>query len=215
MLLCIYYIDSIYFCVDRAVDDFVDTNVDDGLDDILSQALDMLENKSSKMTENYNPFCDSSRKGQHEHLLMTELALLRYCSNNHLNYCLDCIALCEEKRQDHRFEVGEERSLIDLALESTAENTKKKAMWAFRLYETWAEWRRSVYAPKRMRYKVGDILMLNLELHVMTEEDLNDVLSQFIGEVRKDQGERYPPKTLHELICSVQKYIELKGRKRV
>jgi len=115
----------------------------------------------------------------------------------------------KEKRQDHRFELGEERSLIDLALESTPENTKK-AMWAFWLYETWAEWRRSAYKPESMRYKVGDILMLNLELHVMTEKDLNDVLSQFIGEVRKDQGERYPPKTV---LSSVQNYIELKGKK--
>ena len=32
--------------------------------------------------------------------------------------------------------------------------------------------------------------MLHLELHVMTEEDLNEVLSQFIAEVRKDQGIR-------------------------
>ena len=82
------------------------------------------------------------------------LAFLRYCSNNRLNYCLDCTALYKEKR-DHRFEVGEERSLIDLALESTPENTKKKAMWAFRLYETCTEWRRSVYEHERMRYKVG------------------------------------------------------------
>jgi hypothetical protein len=55
--------------------------------------------------------------------------------------------------------------------------------------------------------------MLHLELHVMTEEDLNEVLSQFIVEERKDQGIRYPPKTLHELMSSLQKYIELKGRK--
>ena len=63
--------DSINFCADKAVC-FVDMNLDDGLDNILSQALDMLRNKSSKMTENYGSFYDSSRKGQYEHLLMTE-----------------------------------------------------------------------------------------------------------------------------------------------
>ena len=68
----IYYIDCIYFCVHRAVDDFVDTNVDDGLDDILSQALDMLENETSEIKENHGSFYDSSRKGQHEHLIMSE-----------------------------------------------------------------------------------------------------------------------------------------------
>ena len=34
-----------------------------------------------------------------------------------------------------------------------------------------------------------------------------------IAEVRKDGGEHYPAKTLHELVSSLQKYFEMKGRK--
>ena len=41
----------------------------------------------------------------------------------------------------------------------------------------------------------------------------NELLCQFIAEVRKDGGERYPAKTLHELVSSLQKYFEMKGRK--
>ena len=47
----------------------------------------------------------------------------------------------------------------------------------------------------------------------MPEEDVNEVLSQFIGKVRKDDGARYPGKTLRELFSSLQKYFELKGGK--
>ena len=39
--------------------------------------------------------------------------------------------------------------------------------------------------------------------------DLNKVLSQFIAEVRKDGGERYPGKTLCEILSSFQKYLEI------
>ena len=58
------------------------------------------------------------------------------------------------------------------------------------------ELRRFVYEPERIKYKVGDLLIPNLEQHVMTEKDLNDVLSQFLGEVRKDQGESLPGKNI-------------------
>ena len=38
-------------------------------------------------------------------------------------------------------------------------------------------------------------------------------MSQFISEIRKESGERYPGKTLHELVSSLQKYFEIRGRK--
>lgn len=56
------------------------------------------------------------------------------------------------------------------------------------------------------------LLVHESEIDKMSEFDLNEVLSQFIAEVRKDRGERYPGKTLHELISSLQKYLELNGR---
>ena len=46
----------------------------------------------------------------------------------------------------------------------------------------------------------------------MPVEDLNNVMSQFISEIRKESGERYPGKTLHELVSSLQKYYEIRGR---
>ena len=46
-----------------------------------------------------------------------------------------------------------------------------------------------------------------------TDHDENELLCQFIAEVRKDGGERYPAKTLHELVSSLHKYFEMKGRK--
>ena len=49
-------------------------------------------------------------------------------------------------------------------------------------------------------------------LDISRDEDLCEVLSQFITEVRKEGGERYPGKTLHEIVSSLQKYFEMKGK---
>ena len=54
--------------------------------------------------------------------------------------------------------------------------------------------------------------MIDTELAGVSGHDVNELLCQFI-EVRKDGGERYPAKTLHELVSSLQKYFEMKGRK--
>ena len=77
----------------------------------------------------------------------------------------------------------------------------------------WALWRKGAYNPRNEASIVGDILVVHADLDTMPEEDLNKVLSQFIGEVRKEDGGRYPGKTLYEIISSLQKYFELKGRK--
>ena len=42
---------------------------------------------------------------------------------------------------------------------------------------------------------VGDILMLDAESDTIPDYDVNEVLFQFVSEVRKEGGERYPSKT--------------------
>ncbi len=86
-------------------------------------------------------------------------------------------------------------------------------MWAYRMYEAWSEWHRDINENEREKSSVvKNILTLYLELHIMADVDLNEVLSQFMAELRKDGGVRYPGKTLHEIISSLQKYLELKGQ---
>ncbi|XP_031554111.1 uncharacterized protein LOC116291132 [Actinia tenebrosa] len=48
-----------------------------------------------------------------------------------------------EEPQQSRFKKMQERNLVELAEESIPTNTKSKAMWAFRLYQNWAMWRKS------------------------------------------------------------------------
>jgi hypothetical protein len=103
--------------------------------------------------------------------------------------------------------------MIELASRSIPENTKRKAMWAYRMFDAWSQWRQEISQDGREMRLVDKILLVyKSEIHMMPEVDLNEVLHQFIAEVRKDGGERYPGKTLYEIISSLQKYLELKGR---
>ena len=53
---------------------------------------------------------------------------------------------CEEDKD--RFQKGVEKDLIALSEESIPVNTRQKAMWAYRLYENWAQWRKDAYDPR-------------------------------------------------------------------
>ena len=63
--------------------------------------------------------------------------------------------------------------------------TQKKAAWATNTYEEWREFKRRVsgeYFPP---------------LQDIAKEQIQDVLSAFIREARKQDGSKYPPSTLH------------------
>ena len=61
---------------------------------------------------------------------------------------------CEEDKD--RFQKGVEKDLITLSEESIPMNTTQKAMWAYRLYEKWAQWRENAYDLRVDFSTVGD-----------------------------------------------------------
>lgn len=87
-----------------------------------------------------------------------------------------------------------------------SESTKKKAMWAFRVYTDWKEAR---------NVKAVDDSTLSLitgELLEMSSVELNNILCRFVLEVRKKNAEFYPSDTLYELMISLQIYFHMHGR---
>ena len=46
--------------------------------------------------------------------------------------------------------------------------------------------------------------LINKNLDKMSDEQLDFVLARFIAEVRKEDGQEYPGKTLYEMIDSIQ-----------
>ena len=51
-------------------------------------------------------------------------------------------------------------------------NTSQKAMWAYPLYEKWAQWRKDAYDPRVDFSTFGDLLMIHTELTGVSDHDV-------------------------------------------
>ena len=60
--------------------------------------------------------------------------------------------------------------------------------------------------------KYPDLQTIQNSLDVMSDEELNHTLSSFVCEVRKTDGSRYPPNTLHGIITSIQHFLKGNGK---
>ena len=121
-------------------------------------------------------------------------------------YLVLLLVKCEEGK--NCFQKGVKKDLIALSEESIPVNTRQKATWAYRLYEKWAQWWKDAYDPRMDFSTVGDLLRIHTELAGVSDHDVDEFLCQFIAEVRKAGGVRYPAKTLHELVSSLQKLMK-------
>ena len=54
--------------------------------------------------------------------------------------------------------------------------------------------------------------LINENLDEMSDEQLDFVLARFISEVRKEDGQEYPGKTLYEMISSIQTFLRVNVR---
>ena len=92
-------------------------------------------------------------------------------------------------------------------------NTRINTSWAVRAWSEWALERNGMIA---IRGETGITLPeVNPDiLNITHNEELNYWLSKFVVEVRKkkDPGTFYPPNTLYQLCCGIQRYMRDNGR---
>lgn len=88
---------------------------------------------------------------------------------------------------------------------SYADATKKKCLWAHRIFSEWKIVRNARNALDPNYKRIGSVME-------MTQEELVDALCPFILEVRKQTGENYPAQTLYEIIVCIQLYMNMYGR---
>ena len=81
--------------------------------------------------------------------------------------------------------------MIALSEESIPVNTRQKAMWAYRLYEKWAQWRKEAYDPRVDFSTVAELPMIHTELAGVPDHDVNELnsfasLSQKLGKMEEN-----------------------------
>lgn len=90
------------------------------------------------------------------------------------------------------------------------EGTKCSTSWCVQTWKDWAEERSaSSTSSTSDKYNVVDLNILQLN-----KEELNYWLAKFVLEVRKKKtpGECYPPSTIYQICCGIQRYLKENGK---
>ena len=104
--------------------------------------------------------------------------------------------------------VYEEHELVKKAIPSS---TKYKNKWAVTIFGEW-QISRSVKVPVLdpgglfKGYDLHKVARLSTSIEEMDTVNFNYWLSKFVIEVAKKSGERYPPKTVYEIVCGILLY---------
>ena len=87
------------------------------------------------------------------------------------------------------------------------EKTRSQTNWAIKV---WTEW-----ATSRNRNLLPDEAPFNCEIETLSAQLINFWLSRFVLEIRRRDGERYPPASLYQLCCGILRYLRAAGRAEV
>ena len=86
--------------------------------------------------------------------------------------------------------------------------SRRKWNWVLNIFEEWRETRNEAV----LKVENSGEPVLNHRIAEMSDEDLDFFLARFVAEVRKEDGQEYPGKTIYEMICSLQCYLRFQRK---
>ena len=105
--------------------------------------------------------------------------------------------------QNARFICASKEQIIEVKANRIPASTRRNTEWGVKTYYAWANFRNS---------KAETSLDLNapvpVDLATVDYAKMNYWLSHFVFEVRKTSGETYPPRTLYNLVASIQRHYK-------
>ena len=89
------------------------------------------------------------------------------------------------------------------------ENTKMSTGWAVRVWKDWTAEQNS-----KVKTSVSTEKTLIANILPNTDDDVNKWMAKFVVEIRKKEelGKCYPPNSLYQLCCGLQRFIRNNGR---
>ena len=93
-------------------------------------------------------------------------------------------------------------------VQNVPQKTRYQNSWATSAWRDWAEWRNSTADPTLLAapFKIAPI-----DPQDATEQELGFWLSRFVLEVRNAKGKPYPPTSLHNLLCGIQRHFNTRA----
>ena len=87
------------------------------------------------------------------------------------------------------------------------EKTRNQTKWAVKV---WTEW-----ATSRNKKLLSDETPFSCEIEKLSAQLINFWLCRFVLEIRRRDGERYPPASLYQLCCGLLRHLRAAGRAEV
>ena len=113
-----------------------------------------------------------------------------------------------ESSKKHRFAELKSDDEVKQAQEKVVpEKTKQNTSWCINQWRSWAEYHRV--------QRTSSTHPLPVEFLEMSDEELNYRVPRFVLEVRKKDSTYYPPESLYQLVCGLQRYLHQNGRPEV
>ena len=83
------------------------------------------------------------------------------------------------------------------------EKTRNQTKWAVKV---WKEW-----ATSRNKKLLSDKAPFSCEIEKLSAQLINFWLCRFVLEIRRRDGERYPPASLYQLCCGLLRHLRAAG----
>ena len=102
----------------------------------------------------------------------------------------------------------EERKFLE---KSVPRSTRYVTKWSLKIFAEWQASRKNKDPSKEeagFHVELDKIQALDTNIVNMTPESLNLWLTKFVQEVCKEDGERYPPRTLCSITCRLQRHLQ-------
>ena len=87
------------------------------------------------------------------------------------------------------------------------EKTRNQTKWAVKV---WTEW-----ATSRNKKLLSDEAPFSCKIEKLSAQLINFWLCRFVLEIRRRDGERYPPASLYQLCCGLLRHLRAAGRAEV
>ena len=89
--------------------------------------------------------------------------------------------------------------------------SRRKWAWVLKVFEEWKKQRNE--AVLKEDYSGEPVIQEDID--EMSEEMLDFTLARFVAEVRKEDGQEYPGKTLYEILRSIQMYLRVQCKRNM
>ena len=89
--------------------------------------------------------------------------------------------------------------------------SRRKWAWVFKVFEEWRNQRNE--AVLKEDYSGEPVIQEDID--EMSDEMLDFTLARFVAEVRKEDGQEYPGKTLYEILSSIQMYLRVQCKRNI